>query len=106
VCLLDLKHSVSDKLIHYPNDIDRSLNEDAVDKIRKYRADYNNNPPTSIYFMSAIARVCLGGYIVNLCVFYFYKRFRSSASVFYQWILVKTTALRITLNIDGAPVAS
>ena len=31
--------------LHYPNDIDRSLNEAAADKIRKYRADYNNNPP-------------------------------------------------------------
>ena len=31
--------------LHYPNAIDRSLNEAATDKIRKYRADYNNNPP-------------------------------------------------------------
>ena len=29
--------------LHHPNDIDRSLNEAAADKIRKYRADYNNN---------------------------------------------------------------
>ena len=45
--------------LHYPNDIDRSLNEAAADKIRKYRADYNNNPPNSISstvsFMPAIA---------------------------------------------------
>ena len=33
--------------LHYPNDIDRSLNEAAADKIRKYRGDYNNNPPTA-----------------------------------------------------------
>ncbi len=26
--------------LHYPNDVDRSLNEDATDEIRKYRADY------------------------------------------------------------------
>ena len=32
--------------LHY-NDIDKSLNEAATDKIRKYRADYNNNPPVS-----------------------------------------------------------
>ncbi len=32
--------------LHY-NDIDKSLNETANDKIRKYRADYNNNPPNS-----------------------------------------------------------
>jgi hypothetical protein len=28
--------------LRHPNDIDRSLNEAADDKIRKYRADYNN----------------------------------------------------------------
>ena len=28
--------------------MDRSLNESAGDKIRKYRADYNNNPPNAI----------------------------------------------------------
>ena len=41
--------------LHYPNDVDRSLNESATDKIRKYRADYNNNPPSSVAFMSTIA---------------------------------------------------
>ena len=38
---------------HDPNDKDRSLNEAAADKIRKYRADYNNN--NAISFMPAIA---------------------------------------------------
>jgi hypothetical protein len=38
--------------LHYPNDIDRSVNETAVDKIRKHRSDYNNNPPNTISFMS------------------------------------------------------
>jgi hypothetical protein len=28
--------------LHYPNEIDRSLNEAADDNIRKYRPDYNN----------------------------------------------------------------
>ena len=41
--------------LHYPNDIDRSLNEVVTDKIRKYHADYNNNPPNSISFIPAIA---------------------------------------------------
>ena len=41
--------------LRYPNDIDRSLNDAAADKIRKYRTDYNNNPPTSVSFMPAIA---------------------------------------------------
>ncbi len=40
--------------LHYPNDIDRSLNETVSDKIRKYRADYNNNPPNAIFFMPAM----------------------------------------------------
>jgi hypothetical protein len=30
--------------LHYPNDVDRPLNEAVVDKIRAYRADYNNRP--------------------------------------------------------------
>jgi hypothetical protein len=41
--------------LHYPHNIDRSLIEADDDKIRKYRADYNNNPPHSVAFMSAIA---------------------------------------------------
>ena len=41
--------------LHYPNDIDRSLNETVTDKIRKYRVDYNNNPPNST--------------VINFCVF-------------------------------------
>ncbi len=47
--------------LHYPNDVDRSLNEAAADKIRKYRADYKNNPPNSISFMSITCkeRTCL-----------------------------------------------
>ncbi len=40
--------------VHYPNDMDRSLNETVTDKIRKYRADYNNNPPSSAAFMTTI----------------------------------------------------
>ena len=41
--------------LHYPNDIDKSLNEAAADKFRKYRADYNNNPPNAISFVPAVA---------------------------------------------------
>ena len=32
--------------LHYPNDMDRSLNEVTSDKIRKYHDDYKNNPPS------------------------------------------------------------
>ena len=41
--------------LRYPNDNDRSLSEAAADKILKYRADYNNNPPQAVAFMPAIA---------------------------------------------------
>jgi hypothetical protein len=38
--------------LHYPKDIDKSLN--VTDKIRKYRVDYNNNPPNSVSFIDAV----------------------------------------------------
>jgi hypothetical protein len=34
--------------------MDRSLNETAADKIRKYRTDYDDNPPDDISFMSVV----------------------------------------------------
>ena len=46
--------------LHYPQDIDKSLNEVAADKIRKYRADYNNNPPSSVWFMTVITGSYIG----------------------------------------------
>ena len=30
------------------------LNDVAIDKIRKYHADYNNRPPSAVSFMTAI----------------------------------------------------
>ena len=41
--------------LRYPNNLDKSLNDAAADKIRKYRADYNNNPPSVVSFMPTIA---------------------------------------------------
>jgi hypothetical protein len=41
--------------LRYPNNLDQSLNDAAADKISKYRADYNNNPPSAVSFMPAIA---------------------------------------------------
>jgi hypothetical protein len=35
----------------YPNNLDQSLNDAAADKIWKYRADYNNRPPSEVSFM-------------------------------------------------------
>ena len=41
--------------LKYPNHLDQSLKDAAADKIRKYRADYNNRPPSAVSFMPAIA---------------------------------------------------
>ena len=41
--------------LRYPDNLDQSLNDAAADKIRKYRADYNNRPPSVVSFMPAIA---------------------------------------------------
>jgi hypothetical protein len=42
---------------HAPTDIDKLLNEAAADKIRDYRADYNNRPSNSISFIPVVANV-------------------------------------------------
>jgi hypothetical protein len=41
--------------LKYPNNLDQSLNDSAAEKIRKYRADYNNRTPSAVSFMSGIA---------------------------------------------------
>ncbi len=40
--------------LRYPNNLDKSPNDTAADKIRNYRVDYNNNPPNVVSFMVAI----------------------------------------------------
>jgi len=124
--------------LHYPNpnDIDRSLNEAAADKIRKYRADYNNNPPNVISFMPAIASTSgrLHSEFIrllflqahretdrffaasgvqsaqsNLGSSYFHFRRAAFSSMLKSkcgLILAKTAALRINLKLDGAPITS
>jgi len=54
--------------LHYPQDIDKSLNEAASDKIRKY----NNNPPNDVSFYRLFL-VHRADYIVNLSNFYSYS---------------------------------
>ncbi len=39
------RHGSLDGHLHYPHDLDGTLNEVAVDKTRQYRTDYNNRPP-------------------------------------------------------------
>jgi hypothetical protein len=40
--------------LKYPNNSDQSLNDADTKKIRKYRADYNNRPPSVVSFMPGI----------------------------------------------------
>ena len=54
--------------LHYPADVDRTLNETAADKVSQYRADYNNRPSCAIAFMPAIANTS-DVYTANLCSF-------------------------------------
>jgi hypothetical protein len=119
---------------HWTNDIDKSLNETAADKIRKYRADYNNNPNT-ISFMPAISSTSgrLHSEFIrilflqthretdrffavsgvqsaqsNMGAFFHFRR--ASFSSMIKWrvssILTKVEALRINLNLDGEPITS
>jgi hypothetical protein len=34
--------------LKYPNNLDQSLNDEAAEKIRKYRTDYNNRPSSAV----------------------------------------------------------
>ncbi len=120
--------------LHYPNNIDRSLNEADDDKIRKYRADYNNNPPNTISFMSAITSTSgsLHSEFVRILFLQDHRetdRFFAASGVqlaqtdrdqFHYHhstvsshlksrvglTLSKAAALRINLHIDGAPIIS
>jgi hypothetical protein len=40
--------------LKYPNNFDQSLNDAVVDKVHKYRADYNNRSPCVVSFMPTI----------------------------------------------------
>jgi hypothetical protein len=44
--------NINGHYLHYPNDLDRSLNESAGDKIQTYHTEYNNRPSNTISFMS------------------------------------------------------
>ena len=120
--------------LKYPNNLDQSLNDAAADKIRKYRADYNNRPPSAVSFMPAIASTSgrLHSEFVRLLflqahretdrffaasgvqpaqtqrgMFHFHRAtFSSGLKSKVGLVLAKAAALRINLNLDGAPIAS
>ncbi len=121
--------------LHY-DDIDKSLNETDNDKIRKNHVDYNNNPSNAVAFMAAIAGTNgrLHSDVIRLLFLQVHRetdRFFATSGVqsvqsnlgstyfhFHRTVvlnqlkskcgllLAKAAALRVTLNLDGTPVAS
>ncbi len=67
--------------LHYPDDIDKSLNEAVTDIIRKYRGDYNHNPPNTVSFMSVMTST--SERLVNSSDYYSY-RLIGKLTVFFQ----------------------
>jgi hypothetical protein len=120
--------------LKYPNNLDQSLNDAAADKIRKYRADYNNRPPNVVSFIPAMAGTSVrlhSGFVrllflqahretdrffaasgvqlaqPNSGLFHFRRAaFSAQLKAKVGSTLVKTAALRINLNIDGSPITS
>jgi hypothetical protein len=121
--------------LKYPNNLDQSLNDTDVDKIRKYRADYNNRSPSPVSFMPAIASTSgrLHSEFVGLLFLQTHREtdrffavsgvqsahstsefFHFRRAAFLQHLkskvdltLAKTAAaFRIVLNIDGVSIAS
>ena len=120
--------------LRYPNNLDKSLNDAAPDKIRKYRADYNNHPPSVVSFMPGMTSTSgrlhsefirllflqthretdcfFAGSGVQLAQpdrgFFHYRRvaFSSMLKSRVENILAKAAALRVTLNLDGASITS
>jgi hypothetical protein len=121
--------------LKYPNNLDQSLNDAAAEKIRKYRADYNNRSPSPVSFRPAISSTSgrLHSEFVRLLFlqthretdrffeasgvqsapstsggFFHFRRaaFLSGLKSKVGLTLAKASALRIVLNLDGAPIAS
>jgi hypothetical protein len=84
--------------LRYPNNLDNPLNDTSTDKIRKYRAVYNNNPPSVVSFMSAFS--CTSGRLHRefIRLLSLQAQFRSKCGN----LLANTEALRINLNLDGS----
>ena len=117
--------------LRYPNNLDQSLNDSGVVKLRKYRADYYFNPPRSVVFMPAIVSTSgrLHSEFIRILFLQSHRetdRFFAASEVlsaqsdrgFFHYlhtvfssmiksrvgnILVKVVVLRIHLNLDGEP---
>jgi hypothetical protein len=93
--------------LRYPNNLDQSLNDTDVDKIRKYRVDYNSNPPSAVSFMTVIPSTSgrLHSEFIRLLFLQghretdgFFCNFRSSASVIYQWRILPLSPRGVLLE--------
>jgi hypothetical protein len=83
----------------YPNKLDQSLNDTAADKIRKYRADYNNNPPnteTDRFFAALGVQLPQTDRGVS---HYLHAAFSSMLKSKVDLTLTKTTVLRTKLRL-------
>jgi hypothetical protein len=111
--------------LHYPNDVDRSLNEVATDKIRKYYTDYKNNPSNDISFMTPVAST--SGRLHNEFALLLFLQTHRETDLFFASsgfhlaqstsvssqlktkvgsTLAKTVVLRVNLNLDGTSITS
>jgi hypothetical protein len=125
---------LTDGHLKYPKNFDQSLNDEASDKVRKYCVDYNNRTPSVVSFMTAITSTSgrLHSEFVRLlflqahretdlffaasgvlsaqsdCGLYHYRHVAVSVQLKSKvgLALAKAAALRITLNLDGAPIIS
>ncbi len=112
-----------------PNNLDQSLNDVAADKIRKYRADYNNSPPSPVSFIPVIPSTSDSEFVRLLFLqphrqtdrffedsgvlsaqsdrgFFHYLRagFSTQLKRKVDLALDKEASLRITINLDGSPI--
>jgi hypothetical protein len=85
-------------------DKNKSLNDEATDKIRKYRADYNNNPPSVVSFIPPIPSTS-GSLHSEFIRLWFLQDHWETDRFFAASGVAKTAVLRINLNLDGAPIA-
>jgi hypothetical protein len=91
--------------LKYPNNCDQSLNDADADKVRKYRADYNNRTPSVVSFMSVMATTSgrLHSEFVRLLFLQAHRetdRFFAASGVCQRNQIVDytTTAVRLSLS--------
>jgi hypothetical protein len=120
--------------LRYRNKLDQSLHDSSADKIRKYRTDYNNNPPNIVSFIPVIPSTSgrLHSEFVRIFFLQVHRQtdlffassgvqLAQSTSGFFHFrraafftnlkskigkLLGKAAVLRINLNLDGVPIPS